>query len=223
MEYEPVPLPDYEEYPEAIMRARAEEYYAEVKRRHSVRSFADRSVPRDIIETCIRAAGTAPSGANHQPWHFVCIENRAMKERIWEAAELEEEAFYGGKAGEEWLADLRKMGTDAQKPFLTKAAWLIAVFLKKNEMVDGEVTQKNYYMSESCGIAVGFLINALHHAGLATLTHTPSPMGFLGEILERPTNERPYLLLVAGYPTEDAQIPKSATIKKPLYAIATFI
>lgn len=223
MEYQPIPLTDYEEYPLDEMRARADEYYSEIKRRHSVRNFAERPVPRDIIETCIHAAGTAPSGVNHQPWHFVCVQDATIKQKICKAAEVEEEAFYNGKAGDAWLADLRKMGTDARKPFLAKAAWLIAIFLKKNEMQDGEVLHKNYYMAESCGIATGFLINALHHAGLATLTHTPNPMAFLSTILERPKNERPYLLLVTGYPTEDAEIPHCATVKKPLEEIATFL
>jgi len=222
-DYHPIPLPDFEEYPLEEMRTRAEAYYGEIRRRHSVRDFADRPVPREIIETCIRAAGTAPSGANHQPWHFVCIEDSAVKNEIWKAAEAEEEAFYNGKAGEAWLADLDELGTDARKPFLANAAWLIAIFLKKNEQEDGKVVQKNYYMAESCGIATGFLINALHHAGLATLTHTPSPMGFLTRILERPSNERPFLLLVTGYPAEGAMIPEHATRKKPLDEIATFL
>jgi len=222
-EYQPIPLTDFEEYPVEEMHARADAYYAEIKRRHSVREFADRPVPREIIETCIRAAGTAPSGANHQPWHFVCIQDSDIKQEIWKAAEAEEEAFYNGRAGDAWLADLDKLGTDAQKPFLAKAAWLIAIFLKKNEVEDGKVVQKNYYMAESCGIATGFLINALHHAGLATLTHTPSPMAFLSKILERPSNERPFLLLVAGYPAEGAKIPEHATQKKSIEEIATFL
>lgn len=223
MDYHPIPLSDYEEYPLDEMRARAEAYYVEIKRRHSVRDFAERAVPREIIEMCIRAAGTAPSGANHQPWHFVCIEDSVVKGKIWKAAEAEEEAFYSGKAGDAWLSDLEKLGTDAKKPFLGKAAWLIAIFLKKNEMENDKVVQKNYYMSESCGIATGFLINALHHAGLATLTHTPSPMGFLSQILERPSNERPFLLLVTGYPAEGATIPEYATRKKAIGEIATFL
>ena len=221
--YTPIPLSDFEEYPPEEMAARAEQYYTEIKRRHSVRDFSDRPVPREIIETCIRAAGTAPSGANHQPWQFVCIQDPAAKHKIWKAAEAEEESFYNGKAGETWLADLKKLGTDAQKPFLAKAPWLIAIFLKNNETKDDEIVQKNYYMKESCGIATGFLINALHHAGLATLTHTPSPMKFLGKILERPSNERPFLLLVTGYPADDATIPEHATHKKPLDEISTFI
>ncbi len=223
MDYEPIPLPDYKEYPLDQMRERAKAYYLEMKRRHSVRSFSERPVPRDIIETCIRAAGTAPSGANHQPWHFVCVQSAAIKQRICHAAEVEEEAFYNGKAGDAWLDDLRKIGTDARKPYLAKAAWLIAVFLKRNEMEDGEVLHKNYYTSESCGIATGFLINALHHAGLATLIHTPNPMTFLTTILERPRNERPYLLLVTGYPSEDAEVPQYAMMKKPVEGIATFL
>ncbi len=221
--YQSIPLTDFEEYPLDEMSARAENYYSQIKRRHSVRDFVDRPVPREIIETCIRAAGTAPSGANHQPWHFVCIQDPAVKQKIWKAAEVEEEAFYDGRAGDSWLSDLDQLGTNARKPFLVEAAWLIAIFVKNNKMENGQVVQKNYYMKESCGIATGFLINALHHAGLATLTHTPSPMNFLRELLERPSNERPFLLLVAGYPAEDAKIPEHATKKKSLGEIATFI
>jgi nitroreductase len=220
--YQPIPLPDFTEYPEEEMLSRAEQYYREIKRRHSVRNFSDRPVPREIIEACIKAAGTAPSGANHQPWHFVCVENPDIKHKIRIAAEEEERSFYAGKAGETWLNDLEKVGTDEHKPFLESAAWLIVIFLKRSAVKDDGSKQKNYYMNESCGIATGFLINALHNAGLATLTHTPNPMTFLSEVLERPANERAYMILVAGYPTDDAVIPLAATQKKPLEDIATF-
>jgi len=222
-EYIPIDLPDYKELPTDEMRNNAEAYYQRIKKRHTVRDFADRSVPRDIIESCIRAAGTAPSGANHQPWHFVCVEDRDLKSKIRHAAEEEERAFYGGKAGDTWLKDLEKVGTDAHKPFLETAAWLIVIFLKRHDVTEEGDKQKNYYMNESCGIATGFLINALHEAGLATLTHTPNPMSFLSEVLERPANERAYMILVAGYPTEDAKVPLAATQKKPLEEIATFL
>ncbi|MFT4519253.1 MAG: iodotyrosine deiodinase [Halioglobus sp.] len=222
-QYKPLPLPDFTERPTAEMRTRAELYYQGIKRRHSVRHFADRPVPRDIIETCIKAAGTAPSGANHQPWHFVCVENRDIKHKIRLAAEEEERNFYAGKAGDTWLRDLAKVGTDAQKPFLETAAWLIVIFLQRSALNDDGSKQKNYYMSESCGIATGFLINALHEAGIATLTHTPNPMTFLSEVLDRPASERAYMILVAGYPANDAVVPAAAVKKKPLEEISSFI
>jgi nitroreductase len=220
--YNPIPLTDRQDLSEEESRQRAQQYYDLIKRRHTVRDFSDKPVPRDIIETCLRAAGTAPSGANHQPWHFACVSDPAIKSKIREAAEIEEREFYGGKAGEEWLHHLEKIGTDANKPFLEAAPWLIAIFAERYGFDDKGERRKNYYMSESVGIATGFLINALHEAGLATLTHTPNPMKFLNEILGRPKNERPYILLVVGHPTENAQIPRAATIKKPLEDISSF-
>ncbi len=221
--FEPVPLPDYREYPLDDMRMRAEAFRAEIARRHTVRDFAPRPVPQDIIETCIRAAGTAPNGANHQPWHFAAISNPDIKARIRQAAEEEERAFYAGKAGEEWLLALKPLGTDPLKPFLEIAPWLIAIFGARSSPSADGVSRKNYYVPESVSIATGFLIAALHHAGLATLTHTPSPMGFLNEICHRPPQEKPYILLVVGYPAEDAHIPRHATEKKPLAEIASFL
>lgn len=222
-EFEPVPLPDYVEYPLEDMRRRAEAFRAEIARRHTVRDFSPRPVPRDIIETCIRAAGTAPNGANHQPWHFAVIGDPALKARIRTAAEEEERAFYAGKAGEEWLGALKPLGTDPQKPFLEMAPWLIAIFGARSSASADGVMRKNYYVPESVSIATGFLIAALHHAGLATLTHTPSPMGFLNQICGRPAQEKPYILLVTGYPADDAQIPRHALEKKPLAEIASFL
>jgi len=222
-DFEPVPLPDYREYPLEDMRLRAEAFRAEIARRHTVRDFAPRPVPQDIIETCIRAAGTAPNGANPQPWHFAAISNPEVKARIRQAAEEEERAFYAGKAGEEWLAALKPLGTDPLKPFLEIAPWLIAIFGARSSPSADGVSRKNYYVPESVSIATGFLITALHHAGLATLTHTPSPMGFLNEICRRPPQEKPYILLVVGYPAEDAHIPRHATEKKPLAEIASFL
>lgn len=221
--YQPVPLPDWVDYSEQEMRERAEAYLQRVRRRHSVRAFSDRPVPREVIETCVRAAGTAPSGANHQPWHFVCVSDPDTKRRIRIAAEHEEAEFYGGRAGDDWLEHLDKLGTDASKPFLETAPWLIAVFLERSGTDAEGNKRKNYYMPESVGIATGFLLNALHHAGLATLTHTPAPMKFLHSILERPDNERPYMLVVAGHPAPDATVPAAALVKKPLADIATFI
>jgi nitroreductase len=205
--------------PEAMAR-RARAFYREIRRRRTVRQFSDRPVPRAVIEHCLRAAGSAPSGANQQPWHFVVVSDPALKARIRAAAEAEEEAFYGGRAPEDWLAALAPLGTDARKPFLETAPYLIAVFAQSyGRSADGRQV-KHYYVAESVGIAVGFLIAALHHAGLATLTHTPSPMGFLNELLDRPSNERPYLLLVTGYPAPDARVPDID--RKRLGEIATF-
>ena len=222
-DYDPIPLPAREQLsPEDSLR-RAQAWYAAIQQRHSVRHFSDAPVDRRVIETCIRAAGTAPSGANHQPWHFACVNDPETKRAIRIAAEKEERAFYGSKAGDEWLKDLADLGTDAHKPFLETAPWLIAIFAERYGFDAGGGRRKNYYISESVGIATGFLIAALHEAGLATLTHTPNPMRFLNQILGRPKNERPYILLVVGHPAADAMIPRAATVKKPLEQIASFI
>lgn len=202
-----IPLDRYREYPIDEMRARLKEFYEDVDRRRTVREFSDRPVPRDIIETALKAANTAPSGANLQPWHFVVVSGPEAKKKIREAAEVEEREFYEHRASEEWLAALAPLGTDEHKPFLETAPYLIAVFLQKyGELPDGRKV-KHYYPTESTGLATGMLITALHRAGLATLTHTPSPMKFLNEILGRPKSERPFLLLVAGYPASDARVP----------------
>ena len=222
-DYEAIPLPDREKYPVEEMQQRADDYYQFIKRRHSVRHFSTEAVPRQVIESCIMAAGTAPSGANHQPWHFVCVGDAELKRKIRIAAEHEEEEFYGGRAGESWLEDLDKLGTDANKPFLETAPWLIAIFLQRSGTDGLGKKQKNYDMSESVGIATGFLLNALHNAGLATLTHTPNPMKFLNEILERPNTERPYILLVVGHAADEATVPAVAMNKKPLAEISSFV
>ena len=201
------PLDEYREYPIEEMRARLAEFYEDLKRRRSVRDFSARPVPRDVIETALRTANTAPSGANLQPWHFVVVSGAATKKKIREAAETEEREFYEHRASAEWLAALEPLGTDADKPFLETAPYLIAIFLQKfGELPDGRKV-KHYYPTESTGLATGLLIAALHRAGLATLTHTPSPMKFLNEILGRPKSERPFLLLVVGYPSRDARVP----------------
>ena len=206
-EYPTKPLDQYREYPVEEMRARLEEFYADLDRRRSVREFSDRPVPGDIIETALRAASTAPSGANLQPWHFVVVSGPETKRRIREAAESEEREFYEHRASEEWLAALEPLGTDERKPFLETAPYLIAVFLQKyGQLPDGRKV-KHYYPTESTGLATGLLIAALHRAGLATLTHTPSPMKFLNEILGRPLSERPFLLLVVGYPADGVRVP----------------
>lgn len=200
----------FEERPVAEMRARAEEFHALMRRRRTVRDFSDREIPGDVIEHALLTAGSAPSGAHRQPWHFVVVTDPGKKAAIREAAEHEERAFYGRRATKEWLDALAPLGTDADKPFLTTAPVLIAIFLRRFTFVhddQGEKRLKNYYTSESVGIATGLLIAALHNAGLATLTHTPSPMRFLNRLLGRPRDERPYLLLVAGYPAADAEVP----------------
>ncbi len=216
-----MPLVDYQEYSVEEMTARAAEFYAEMRRRRSVRNFSARSVPRSLIEQCIAAAGAAPSGANQQPWHFAVVGDPATKRRIRLAAEEEEREFYNRRATAEWLKALAPLGTDANKPFLETAPYLIAVFAQPFSIGPDGGKVKHYYVAESVGIAVGVLITALHHAGLATLTHTPSPMAFLTRILNRPAHERPYLLVVTGYPADDAQMPVIA--KKPIEEIASFI
>lgn len=206
-DYPTLPLQQYREFPIEEMRERLEAFYTDMNRRRTVREFSTRPVPRDLIETALKVANTAPSGANLQPWHFVAVSGPETKRKIREAAEAEEREFYTHRASEEWLAALEPLGTDERKPFLETAPYLIAVFLQKyGELPDGRKV-KHYYPAESTGLATGLLIAALHRAGLATLTHTPSPMKFLNEILGRPKSERPFLLLVVGYPAEAARVP----------------
>lgn len=206
-DYPTLPLQQYREFPIEEMRERLEAFYTDMNRRRTVREFSTRPVPRDLIETALKVANTAPSGANLQPWHFVAVSGPETKRKIREAAEAEEREFYTHRASEEWLAALEPLGTDERKPFLETAPYLIAVFLQKyGELPDGRKL-KHYYPAESTGLATGLLIAALHRAGLATLTHTPSPMKFLNEILGRPKSERPFLLLVVGYPAEAARVP----------------
>ena len=211
---------EFETLLEEEMQQRALAFYQRISRRRTVREFSDRPVPRNIIENAIRAAGSAPSGANMQPWHFVAVANPEVKTRIRAAAEVEERALYQHRASEEWLKALEPLGTDEHKPFLERAPWLIAVFLKKFTTDAAGQRHKNYYTAESVGIACGFLLAALHWSGLATLTHTPSPMKFLSEVLDRPDSERPYLLIVTGYPAEGATVPDIG--KEPLDSISTF-
>ena len=215
-----IPLSTYHAYPEQEMLERAREFYQDMKRRKTIREFSDRAVPRAVIETCLLTAGTAPSGANHQPWHFAVVSDAALKHKIRIEAEIEEREFYERRAPQEWKDALAPLGTDADKPFLDTAPCLIAIFGQKSTLMDDGTAVKNYYVPESVSIATGFLISALHHAGLATLTHTPSPMGFLNQLLQRPENEKPYILLVVGYPAEDCQVPNIQ--KKPLEQIASF-
>lgn len=222
MDYEPIPLPPREKLSLSDMTDRAEAFLELMSCRHTVREFAPEPVPRNLIEACLKTAATAPSGANLQPWHFAVIGNPAVKARIRREAEAEERAFYAGKAGEEWLGALKPLGTDPDKAFLEIAPWLICIFGARKSMCADGIVRKNYYVPESVSIATGFLIAALHQAGLATLTHTPSPMGFLNEICNRPSDEKPYILLVTGFPAIGATIPRFATIKKPLTEIASF-
>jgi iodotyrosine deiodinase len=215
-----IPL-DTREYLPDEMSARAAEFAAEMARRRSVRSFSNRPVPRGVIEDCLRAAGSAPSGANMQPWRFIVVTDPDVKRQIREAAEAAERAFYEQRAGDEWLDALAPLGTDWQKPFLEIAPVLIAIFAQSYGLGQDGRKIRHYYVQESVGIAAGLLVAALHHAGLATLTHTPSPMAFLGRILARPANERPFLLLVAGYPAPDTRVPDIR--RKELNEIATFV
>ncbi|MGH7550078.1 MAG: nitroreductase family protein [Gemmatimonadota bacterium] len=216
-----LPLTTWRGYPEDEMIERATTFRAEIARRRTVRQFSDRPVPRAVIEECLRTAGTAPSGANLQPWHFVVVSDAGTKRTIRERAEVEEREFYRHRASNEWIEALAPLGTDEHKPFLETAPVLIAVFAEKYGSRPDGSRFATYYATESVGLATGLLIAAVHHAGLVSLTHTPSPMGFLNEILGRPRNEKPFLILVVGYPAEDAVVPDIG--RKPLEEIATFL
>lgn len=221
--YEPLALPDRVQVPDAQAVEQAGAFLSYMRRRHSVRQFDPRPVPQAVIEACIAAAGTAPSGANHQPWHFVAVSDPALKARIREGAEDEERAFYSGAAGDEWLAALEPIGTGVSKPHLTDAPWLIVVFAQRYGVTEDGTRYKNYYVPESVGIATGFLIAALHHAGLCCLEHTPNPMKFLGPLLGRPGHEKPVMILPVGWPAADATVPAVAKRKKPLAEILTVL
>lgn len=203
------------------MTRRATNFLAEMQQRRTVRYFSSRPVPREIIESCLLAAGTAPSGANLQPWHFVVVGDPGIKRHIREPAEKEEYEFYHGRAPQEWLDALAPLGTDEQKPYLETAPYLIVVFAQSYGLLPDGRKVKHYYVSESVGIATGMLITAIHQVGLVSLTHTPSPMGFLNKILGRPSQEKPFLILIVGYPAEDAVVPEIS--KKTLDDIATFL
>jgi nitroreductase len=216
-----VPLKGYRKYPADEMRARTAAFHADLNRRRTVRHFSDRGVPREVIENCLRAAGTAPSGANMQPWHFVVVGDAKLKGQIRKAAEAEEEEFYNKRVPPEWLEALAPLGTNEQKPFLETAPYLVVIFTQVFGRASGGRRIKHYYAMESVGIATGMLIAAVHNAGLASLTHTPSPMGFLNKLLGRPSNERPFLILVVGYPAADARVPDIG--RKSLEEISTFV
>ena len=221
LKYAPRALPDRFAFDDAEMAARLAAHLEHMRRRHTVRDYSDRPVPRAVIEDCIRVAGTAPSGANHQPWHFVAIAAPEVKAAIREAAEEEERRFYAGGAGDEWLRALEPIGTDAEKPHLERAPWLIVVFAQRWGMLEDGTRYKNYYVPESVGIATGFLLAAIHQAGLVSLTHTPNPMRFLNDLLDRPGHEKPVMIIAVGHPAEDATVPSVAKIKKPLEEILT--
>lgn len=214
-----IPL-EFTPLPEAEMLQRSKDFYNLLKRRRTVRDFSDKPVSREIIEYALLTAGTAPNGANQQPWHFVVVSDSKVKKKIREAAEEEEREFYSSRAPEEWLEALAPLGTDEHKPFLETAPYLIAIFAQAHGVKEDGTKVKHYYVSEGVGIATGFLVAALHNAGVVCLTHTPSPMNFLNEILNRPSNERPFVLLVVGYPAENAKVP--VITKKGLEHIATF-
>lgn len=222
----PVPSVPYASLPkisdaERVERARA--FRAEMSTRRSCRMFSDAAVPRKVIEEAILAAGTAPSGANHQPWHFAVVSSPELKHRIRLAAEDEERLFYAGKAGQEWLEALAPLGTDEDKAYLDIAPWHIVVFGQRRGGIEPGEKRTNYYVPESVGIACGLLLAALHRAGLATLTHTPSPMGFLRELCGRPSDEKPYMIIVVGHPARDAMVPEHALKKKPLERISSWL
>lgn len=218
--YQALPLPDRGALSDIAMLQEATAFLDLMRRRHTVRDYSDRPVPREVIETCIAAAGTAPSGANQQPWHFVAIARPGMKARIRAAAEIEEREFYAGGGGDEWLAALEPIGTDASKPHLTMAPWLIVIFAQRWGLRDGRKV-KHYYVPESVGIATGMLITALHRAGLSCLTHTPNPMKFLNALCDRPENEKAAMILAVGHPAPNATVPAVAKKKKPLQEILT--
>jgi len=220
--YQALDLPDRVQLGADESVAAAEAFLAYMRRRHSVRQYSDQPVPEAVIAACIAAAGSAPSGANHQPWHFAAVSNPGMKARIRTAAEDEEKAFYAGGASDEWLAALEPIGTGVDKPHLTDAPWLIVIFAQRWGLTDDGTRYKNYYVPESVGIATGMLITAIHHAGLVCLEHTPNPMAFLNDMLGRPAQEKPVMILPVGYPAVDATVPAVAKRKKPFEQIASF-
>lgn len=222
-DYPQLPYPPLPAITDAERVARAEAFFEELRQRRSCRAFASTAVPREVIEAAILTAGTAPSGANHQPWHFAVVSSPEKRREIRIAAEGEERAFYAGKAGSEWLEALAPLGTDDSKPYLEHAPWLIAVFGQRRGGPQAGDSRQNYYVTESVGIAVGLLLAALHRAGLATLTHTPAPMKFLNTICQRPADEKPLVLIVVGHPAKDATVPVHAVQRKPLDGISSWL
>jgi len=223
LSYEAVKLPTRPEMTDEDIQQAALDYYNTMKQRHTVRDFIDREIPEEVIQNCIRTAGSAPSGANHQPWHFVAIRNPEIKHEMRLAAEAEEEKFYAGGGGDEWIKALEPIGTNAEKAHLDIAPWLIVIFAQRYGVFDDGTRFKNYYVPDSVGIATGFLISALHHAGLYSLTHTPNPMRFLNKLLGRPDHEKAVMILAVGHASKDATVPGVAKIKKPLDEILTVV
>ena len=221
--YQPIPLPDRIKLNDKAAIESANSFSQLMAKRHTVRHYSDRLVDRQLIETCIRAAGFSPSGANQQPWHFVAIANKKIKQKIRQVAEKEERNFYAGKGGDEWISALEPIGTDATKEHLEKAPWLIVVFAERFGVDDNGKKYKHYYVTESVGIAVGILITALHQAGLVSLTHTPNPMRFLNKICDRPESNRAVMILAVGHPAKDATVPAAAKRKKTLNKILTIL
>jgi iodotyrosine deiodinase len=219
--YQPLALPDRVQKPDTEALAAAQSFRDYMRKRHSVRDFSDRPVPVEIITACIEAAALAPSGANHQPWHFAAISNPQMKAAIRAAAEEEEKDFYAGGGGDEWLAALEPLGTGVSKPHLTTAPWLIVVFAQRYGLTEDNQRYKNYYVPESVGIATGLLITALHQAGLVCLEHTPNPMKFLPELCGRPAHEKGMMIIPVGWPSDTATVPAAAKMKKPLAQVMT--
>ena len=223
LSYEAVPLSPREDMSDEQMQSAALAYYETMRTRHTVRDFTEREVPEAVIQNCIRTAGSAPSGANHQPWHFVAIKNPELKHEIRLAAEAEEKKFYAGGGGDEWIKALEPIGTSADKPHLDVAPWLIVIFAQRYGVFADGTRFKNYYVPDSVGIATGFLISALHHAGLYSLTHTPNPMRFLNKLLDRPSHEKPVMILAVGHASKAATVPGVAKMKKPLDEILTLL
>lgn len=223
MEYKAIPLNPSAPLPDEEMEALAQDYLAKMSKRHTVREFRSQPVPLNIIKACIATAGRAPSGANQQPWHFVAVQSPEIKSKIRKAAEIEEATFYAGGGGDEWIAALEPLGTGVEKPHLTTAPWLIVVFAQRYGEREDSSRYKHYYVPESVGIATGFLISALHLAGLSCLTHTPNPMKFLNTLLDRPKSEKPIMILVVGHPASHAVFPSASARKKDLPEILTVI
>lgn len=221
-EYKPIPLPDRISITDDDMRVRSEDHLTMMQKRHTVRHYSDRQVASEIIENCIAVATSAPSGANQQPWHFVAISDPSLKTRIRHAAEEEEKAFYSGGGGDEWIRALEPIGTGPNKPHLEVAPWLIVVFAQRYGEYEDGTRYKHYYVNESVGIATGFLLTALHNVGLSTLTHTPNPMKFLNEILKRPENEKPVMIIATGHAATEATVPAAAKNKKAAEKVRSF-
>ena len=221
MSYQPIKLPDRVQLSEDEAIKKSKNFFSYMCKRHSVRDFSSEPISEKIIQNIIASSGRAPSGANQQPWHFVAIKDLSMKKMVREAAEQEERSFYSGGASDEWIAALEPIGTGVSKPHLTEAPWLIVVFAERYGKNSDGSRRKNYYVPESVGIAIGFLIAAIHDAGLVCLEHTPNPMKFLNSLCGRPDNEKPVMILPIGHPSQEATIPKAAKLKKPLKEIMT--